>query len=69
MRAAIIAIVILIIIRASFSSSERGVEEAEPLLLSILELANWKDAEDKRFPRLNSGKSFELINSRKSLSC
>ncbi len=58
-------------IRASFSSSEKRVEEVEdvePLLLSILELADWKDAGDKRFLKLNSGKSSELTNSRKSLS-
>ncbi len=65
MRAAIIVVVILAMIRASFSSSERG---AEPLLLSILELTDWKDAGDKGFPGLNSGKSSELTNSRKSLS-
>ena len=69
MRAATIVIVILTIVRVSFSSSERGVEEVEPLLLSILKLANWKDAGDKGFSRLNSGKYSELTNSRKSLSC
>jgi len=55
-------------IRASFSSSERGVEEIKPLLLFILKLADWKDAGDKGFLKLNSGKSSELTNSRKSLS-
>jgi len=60
---------ILIIVRASFSSFEREVKEAEPLLLFMLELADWKDAGDKGFSRLNSGKSSELTNSRKSLSC
>ncbi len=56
-------------IRASFSFFEKGVEKAEPLLLFILKLADWKDAGDKEFPKLNSGKSSELTNSRKSLSC
>ncbi len=55
-------------IRASFSSLKRGVEEVEPLLLSILELADWKDAGDKEFPKLNGGKFSDLSNSRKSLS-
>jgi len=67
--AVITAVVILIIVRASFFFLERGIEKAEPLLLSILELTDWKHAGDKEFPRLNSGKSFELTNSRKSLSC
>jgi len=40
LKAAITVVVILTIIRASFSSFEKGVEEAEPLLLFILELTD-----------------------------
>jgi len=69
LRAVIIVAVILTMIRASFSFSERRVEEVEPLLLSIIKLADWKDAGDKGFSKLNSGKSSELTNSRKSLFC
>ncbi len=54
-------------VRASFSFSERGVEEIEPLLLFILKLADWKDAGDKKIFKLNNEKSSELTNSRKSL--
>jgi len=40
LRAAIIVVVILVMVRASFFSFERKVEEVESLLLFILELAD-----------------------------
>ena len=67
LRAVITAAVILVMTRVFFFFFERGVEEVEPLLLSILELADWKDTGDKEFPKLNGGKFFKLTNSRKSL--
>ena len=68
LRAVITAAVILVMTRVFFFFFERGVEEVEPLLLFMLELADWKDVGDKGFFGLNGGKFFELTNSRKSLS-